>query len=94
VNAFIMAASGQTLLALFRRRIPDIVTAMRSAVRRDLASRSNARVTADLYAQLSTIDFSHDILPGQASGVVGLARRRALRERVLATVGRVIERHQ
>lgn len=69
VNAFIMAASGQTLLALFRRRIPDIVTAMRSAVRRDLASRSNPRATADLYAQLPTIDFSHDILPGQEANL-------------------------
>lgn len=64
LNSFIMASSGQTLLALFRRRIPDIVTAMRSAVRRDLASRSNPRATADLYARLPTIDFSNDILPG------------------------------
>jgi mannose-1-phosphate guanylyltransferase len=69
VNAFIMAASGQTLLGLFRQRILDIVTAMRGAVRRDLASRSNARVTADLYAQLPTIDFSHDILPGQEANL-------------------------
>jgi mannose-1-phosphate guanylyltransferase len=65
VNAFIMAASGQTLLALFRRRIPDIVTAMRSAVRRDLVSRAEPRATASLYARLPTIDFSQDILPGQ-----------------------------
>lgn len=65
VNAFIMAASGQTLLALFRRRIPQIVTAMRSAVRRDLASSAYPRATAELYAGLPTIDFSHDILPGQ-----------------------------
>jgi mannose-1-phosphate guanylyltransferase len=65
VNAFIMAAAGQTLLALFNRRIPDIVTAMRSAVRRDLASLTKPRATADLYARLPTIDFSRDILPGQ-----------------------------
>lgn len=65
VNAFIMAASGQTLLALFRRRIPEIVAAMRSAVRRDLASSADSGATAELYARLPTIDFSHDILPGQ-----------------------------
>jgi mannose-1-phosphate guanylyltransferase len=65
LNSFIMASAGQTLLALFRRRIPEIVTAMRSAVRRDLTSCAEPRATARLYAQLPTIDFSRDILPGQ-----------------------------
>lgn len=65
VNAFIMAASGQTLLALFKRRIPNIVSAMSSAVRCDLAARAASQATAACYAELPTIDFSHDIVPGQ-----------------------------
>lgn len=65
LNAFILASAGQTLLALLRRRIPEIVTAMRAAIRHDLASPAEPSRIVDLYRDLPTIDFSHDILPGQ-----------------------------
>jgi mannose-1-phosphate guanylyltransferase len=64
-NAFIVAASGQALLALFRRRIPRVVEALWAAVQRDLESSRAARATDELYRGLPIIDFSRDILEGQ-----------------------------
>ena len=64
-NAFIVASTAHALLALFRRRIPRIVNAMRAAVQGDLRAGSKGRATVDLYGQLPTIDFSREILPGQ-----------------------------
>jgi mannose-1-phosphate guanylyltransferase len=66
-NAFILAASGQVLLGLFERCVPDLVRAMRTAVREDLASAGAARAVARLYGQLPTLDFSSDILAGQTA---------------------------
>jgi mannose-1-phosphate guanylyltransferase len=64
-NAFIVAALGQALLALFRRRIPEVVEAIRAAVQSDLRSTGEARAVAELYESLPIIDFSRDILSGQ-----------------------------
>ncbi len=64
-NAFIVAASGQALLTLFRERIPDIVEAMRIAVQRGFQSADDGRAVAELYGRLPAVDFSRDILPGQ-----------------------------
>ncbi len=64
-NAFIVASTADALLALFRRRIPKIVNAMRAAVQEDLRTGSEGRATIDLYEQLPNIDFSREILTGQ-----------------------------
>ncbi|HMK87907.1 MAG TPA: sugar phosphate nucleotidyltransferase [Steroidobacteraceae bacterium] len=64
-NAFITVATGEALLALFRRRIPGIVNAMRLAVASDLLSCGETRAVVQLYAELPCLDFSRDILQGQ-----------------------------
>jgi mannose-1-phosphate guanylyltransferase len=66
-NAFIVVSSAQALLALFTRRVPELVQAMQAAVRQDLASNGAMRAIARLYGHLPTLDFSRDILAGQAS---------------------------
>ncbi len=65
-NAFIIASTVPALLAMFRRRMPEIVTRFEAAVRSDLwVGRRCA--TAELYSNLPTIDFSRDILSGEES---------------------------
>jgi mannose-1-phosphate guanylyltransferase len=64
-NAFIVASTVEALLALLRRRIPEILAEMYAAVRRDLMGQGDGLAVAELYDQLPSIDFSHDILPGQ-----------------------------
>jgi hypothetical protein len=56
-NAFIIAAHTQTLLRLFRMRIPQIVAEMSAAVERDAPSSEGVALQA-LYERLETIDFS------------------------------------
>jgi mannose-1-phosphate guanylyltransferase len=63
-NAFIIAATGRSLLGLFERRQPGIVTAMRGFVR-DQVSSTAAMDAAELYERLPTLDFSRDIIEGQ-----------------------------
>lgn len=64
-NAFIIASTAQALLALFARRMGDIVQAMRAAVRCDLRAPTSAFALAELYELLPAIDFSHQVLQGQ-----------------------------
>lgn len=64
-NTFIIAADGQSLLKLFERRCPDIVTAMRDAVRGEPGEDSCGAALARLYETLPDIDFSRSILQGQ-----------------------------
>ena len=64
-NAFIVASRVQTLLTLFRRRIPQVVASMHAAVQHDLAGDGDGFGVAGLYEQLPSIDFSRDILSGQ-----------------------------
>jgi len=61
-NAFIVAASVQTLLHLLEGRFPEIVREMREAVRKDLRCPLNAIATAELYERLPGLDFSRDVL--------------------------------
>lgn len=63
-NAFIIASTVPALLAMFRRRIPEIVSRFEAAVRSDLWIGTD-RATAELYDSLPTIDFSRDILSGE-----------------------------
>ena len=64
-NTFIIAADAQSLLELFERRCPDIVTAMRAAVRGTRGGRDNGEALAELYETLPDLDFSRAILEGQ-----------------------------
>jgi mannose-1-phosphate guanylyltransferase len=66
-NAFIVVARARALLAMFARRVPDLVRAMQTAVRRERRSHGAAHATANLYVQLPTVDLSRDILASESS---------------------------
>jgi mannose-1-phosphate guanylyltransferase len=66
-NTFIMVSSGRALLDLFRRRYPEIVDVMSSALQSDWRAGSQGSSMAALYQQLPSIDFSRDILPAELS---------------------------
>lgn len=61
-NSFIVAGTASTLLRLLRQRFPEIVDAMRDAVRRDRHRPNSPIATASLYACLPNLDFSRDVL--------------------------------
>lgn len=61
-NAFIVAASVDTLLRLLESRFPEVVAAMRDAVRVDLRSPRDGKATAALYEHMPILDFSRDVL--------------------------------
>ncbi|MEI6721676.1 MAG: sugar phosphate nucleotidyltransferase [Betaproteobacteria bacterium] len=56
-NSFIFAASGESLLDLYRMRLAKVVTRMTAAV-----EAGDEAALADLYASLDAVDFSRDIL--------------------------------
>ncbi|MFI4868649.1 MAG: sugar phosphate nucleotidyltransferase [Steroidobacterales bacterium] len=64
-NAFIVVASAQALLALFRQRVPGIVGEMSAALQCDLSAHADGPAVAELYDRLPSLDFSRDILQGQ-----------------------------
>jgi mannose-1-phosphate guanylyltransferase len=64
-NGFIVAARGQSLLNLYRRRCPDLLKQMRTCVQHAILGDKES--LPRLYASLPTIDFSRDILQGQES---------------------------
>lgn len=68
-NAFIVASSAPGLLALFRRRIPEIVERMQAAIQHDREAGAEGRAVTELYRHLPVIDFSRDIVPGQESAL-------------------------
>jgi mannose-1-phosphate guanylyltransferase len=61
-NAFILAASVQTVLHVLEGRFPGIVSRMRAAVRQDLRCPLVGSATAELYERLPSLDFSRDVL--------------------------------
>ena len=63
-NAFIIASTAQALLALFKRCMPDVIKAMRNALRQKPESGGAAPTVAALYERLPDRDFSRDILRG------------------------------
>jgi mannose-1-phosphate guanylyltransferase len=65
-NAFILLARAQALLAVFKRRIPEIVTAMNTALEKDEIAGGAAHL-GELYDSLPSLDFSRDVLPGRES---------------------------
>ena len=70
-NAFIFAGTAQALLALFLRRVPQVVADLRAAVRSDRATADTSGGPApgsaigNLYRRLPDIDFSRDVLTGE-----------------------------
>jgi mannose-1-phosphate guanylyltransferase len=72
-NSFIVAATARSLLRLLRRRFPEIVDAMRDAVRRDRHRPDNPIATTRLYACLPSLDFSRDVVSNAESTLRVLA---------------------
>lgn len=61
-NSFIFAADGNALLALYRRRFPETVDDMETALARD--GDGSGEAIAALYERLREVDFSRHILQG------------------------------
>lgn len=70
-NAFIVASGARALLALFRRRVPEIVGWMQAAIQydRDAGAAGRGVAVTELYRRLPVIDFSRDIVPGQEAAL-------------------------
>jgi mannose-1-phosphate guanylyltransferase len=66
-NMFIIAGSVQALLALYERSHQSSVALMRAAVGGKKSRGSLTPLLAEVYEQLPTVDFSHDLLEPQAS---------------------------
>jgi hypothetical protein len=64
-NTFIVAASVRALLARYGKRFITTISRMRYALACQQSSTRNALILADLYRQLPTLDFSHEVLEGQ-----------------------------
>jgi mannose-1-phosphate guanylyltransferase len=63
-NAFIVVARAQTLLDLFRMRMPEIVAAMCATVAHDCSDPSRPIAASRLYRSLPDIDFSRHVMQG------------------------------
>jgi mannose-1-phosphate guanylyltransferase len=66
-NSFIFAARATTLLALIRRRMPEIVRDMTAALTRDRRRAARARALDELYEHLPVLDFSRTVVQGAES---------------------------
>lgn len=64
-NAFILASSAATLMALFKGHMHSTVDAMKKALQHDRRTPGNPSLLAELYGQLQTVDFSRDILQSE-----------------------------
>jgi mannose-1-phosphate guanylyltransferase len=67
-NAFIVAARAQALLAIYRRRCPEVVREMYAAIERDRQDRK-AAATQSLYECLPSLDFSRHLLEQETSSL-------------------------
>lgn len=70
-NSFIFVADGNMLLSLFRRRFPEIVDDMETALARD--GDLGGEALTDLYTRLRDIDFSRHVLQGAEQALRVLA---------------------
>lgn len=68
-NALVVVSTAAALLELFLARIPEIVTALETAVRGQGEACSPDGALAELYAKLPILDFSRDIVTGQESAL-------------------------
>lgn len=64
-NSFIVVASAEALLRLYRRRYAAIVGTLQQAVANDCESAMTGEMAAGFYRDLAPVDFSRDILCGQ-----------------------------
>jgi mannose-1-phosphate guanylyltransferase len=62
-NSFIVVARIESLLALYERRFPEVLTALDLAIEQERAG--NLRAVTELYERLPSIDFSRHVLQGQ-----------------------------
>jgi mannose-1-phosphate guanylyltransferase len=62
-NSFIVVARLESLLGLYERRFPEVVTAFDLALEREALGEQDA--VDDLYDALPDIDFARHLLPGQ-----------------------------
>lgn len=62
-NSFVVVARLESLLALYERRFPEVLTAMDLAIEREHAG--DLRAMTELYERLPAIDFSRHVLQGQ-----------------------------
>lgn len=67
-NTFIIAASANALIALFRAKVADVVERMDTALERDRGGAGMQAIAAP-YRDLPILDFSRDILTGQESAL-------------------------
>lgn len=69
-NSFIIAASAQALLALYRLRCADVLDSMRAALQIDMAAAGGVDgAVAAMYEELRTLDFSRDVLQGRTDSL-------------------------
>jgi len=61
-NSFIFAATGTTLLDMFRRRMPETFDSMETALARSAPPASDRAALAELYDMLPDADFSREVL--------------------------------
>jgi len=68
-NSFIFWAHASALLALMRRRLPEIVQQMINALARDLRRDEVTPALEELYAYLPVVDFSRAVMQGAESAL-------------------------
>jgi mannose-1-phosphate guanylyltransferase len=66
-NSFIFWAHAATLLALIRRRLPEMVDDMAHALARDWRRAGRPSALAQLYDRLPVVDFSRSVVQGAES---------------------------
>jgi mannose-1-phosphate guanylyltransferase len=68
-NTFIVVASAEALLGLFRTRFPEIVIVISAAFDADCRDDAQGRAVAELYESLPVVDLSRDILAEQVGNL-------------------------
>ncbi|EQD45586.1 nucleotidyl transferase, partial [mine drainage metagenome] len=68
-NTFIVVSTGLALLELYRKRFPEIVDVMRSALESDRRASWEGAAMAELYERLPVVDFSRDLLAEQLTAL-------------------------
>jgi mannose-1-phosphate guanylyltransferase len=66
-NSFIFAGSGPALLGMLRKRMPEIVEQIETALARDALEGVQSNALAELYSELPSIDFSRVVLQDAGS---------------------------
>ena len=66
-NSFIFAGAGPALLGMLRKRMPEIVEQIQTALARDACEGAQSNALADLYAELPSVDFSRTVLQDAGS---------------------------